>query len=227
MKNTLLLSLLLLCSTNIWAQKKSKFNTMDKGKSKHEKEWSGSLSYGNTEFLGDLSHQSEENYLPNLALSVKFNKEFNKKKGFQFAVTAGKNSGESDFELPIANRFFRSQYLQSQLVYRVAISPAKNNKTGNAKPQVHLVFGAGYYLSKAKLFDPNLSIHNPIRSENISSLVFPAGIELSYYIKSTWGAMLSINNNTYLSDDIDLYEVESNGPDNQLFINLGLCYKFN
>ena len=128
---------------------------------------------------------------------------------------------------PTANRFFRSQYLQGHLAYRLALSSATNENTGKAKPQIHFVLGAGYYLAKAKLFDPNESLYKTIRNENVSSFVFPSGIELSYYIKNTWGAMLSINNNLYLSDDLDLYEVESNGPDNQLIINLGLCYKFN
>ncbi|MFQ3269685.1 MAG: hypothetical protein ACI9B2_001498, partial [Flavobacteriales bacterium] len=42
-----------------------------------------------------------------------------------------------------------------------------------------------------------------------------------------FGFIASVSNNLYLSDKIDLYEVQSNGVDNQLLFNLGMCFKFN
>ena len=228
MKNTLLLSVLLFCSTTLLAQKKSKFNTMDKGKTNQNIKWNGSLSYGNTLFLGDLRHGSSERYLPNVALSMRFNKEKNHKKGYQLAVTVGKNSGESDYDIPSFNRYFRSQYLQGHIAYRKAISKYENAKTGKALPQVHLLFGAGYYVADVKLFDPN---EDPLvikpKQETISSVYFPLGLEVSYYFRQGFGFMASVNNNLYISDKIDLFEVSGNGPDNQLMFNLGMCYKFN
>ena len=227
MKNILLLTLLLLCSTTLLAQRKSKFNTMDKGKTAQNISWNGSLSYGNTLFLGDLRHNSAKNYLPNVALSMRFNKEKNHKKGYQLAVTAGKNSGESDFDEPSFNRYFRSQYLQGHIAYRKAISKHENPKTGKILPQAHLLFGCGYYIADVKRFDPNKDIFNPDKHETISSVYFPLGIEVSYYLRQGFGFIASVSNNLYLSDKIDLYEVQSNGVDNQLLFNLGMCFKFN
>jgi len=227
MKNALLLALLLFCSTTILAQKKSKFNTMDKDISAQSIKWNGSLSYGNTLFLGDLRHNSSENYLPNVALSMRFNKEKNHKKGYQLAVTIGKNSGESDFDEPSFNRYFRSQYLQGHIAYRKAISKHENLKTGNPVPQVHLLFGAGYYRADVKRYNPNIETLDPDKHETISSVYLPLGIEVSYYLRQGFGFIASVNNNLYLSDKIDLYEVEANGTDNQLMFNLGMCFKFN
>lgn len=227
MKNTLLLTLLLLSSSTILAQRKSKFNTMDKGKTAQKIEWNGSLSYGNTIFLGDLRHNSSERYLPNVALSLRFNKEKNHKNGYQLAVTAGKNSGESDFDVPSFNRYFRSQYLQGQIAYRKAISKHENAKTGNALPQVHLLFGTGYYIADVKQFDPNKDHFKPTKHETISSVYFPLGLEFSYFLRQGFGFTGSVINNLYLNDKIDLYEVTSNGVDNQLMFNLGMCFKFN
>jgi hypothetical protein len=227
MKNALLLSVLLFCSTTILAQRKSKFNTMDKDKTSQNIKWNGSFSYGNTLFLGDLRHFSSEQYLPNVALSMRFNKEKNNKNGYQLAVTVGKNSGESDFDEPSFNRYFRSQYLQGHIAYRKAISKSENVKTGKTLPQVHLLFGAGYYVADVKLFDPNTNTLDPEEHETISSVYFPLGIEVSYYLRQGFGFMASVNNNLYISDKIDLFEVSGNGPDNQLMFNLGMCYKFN
>ena len=227
MKNELLLALLLFCSTTILAQKKSKFNTMDKGITTQSIKWTGSLSYGNTLFLGDLRHNSSENYLPNVALSMRFNKEKNHKKGYQLAITIGKNSGESDFEEPSFNRYFRSQYLQGHIAYRKAISKHENLKTGNTLPQVHLLFGAGYYMADVKRFNPNVDDFNPDKQETIGSVYFPLGLEFSYYLRQGFGFIASVSNNLYLNDKIDLYEVQGNGTDNQLMFNLGMCFKFN
>lgn len=227
MKNSILLVILLLCSNSLWAQKKSKYNTFDKGKTNSKIEWNGDLSYGNTLFIGDLRHNSSERYLPNLALSARFNREKDNKKGFQLAITAGKNSGESDFIEPSFNRFFRSQYLQGHIALRKALSKVSNEKTGNPLPQLHLIVGTGYYIADIRLFDPNESNLNPIRHETVGSLIFPIGLELSYFMKHSWGVVLSASNTIFSKDNIDLYEVDSNGPDNQIMINLGLCYKFN
>jgi hypothetical protein len=227
MKKTLLFTLILLCSYSIKAQRKSKFNTMDKGKTTKNIKWNGSLSYGNTLFLGDLRHDSQERYLPNVALSVRFNKEKNHKKGYQLAVTAGKNSGESDFDVPSFNRFFRSQYLQGHIAIRRAISKHENVKNGNPLPQAHLLFGAGYYIADVKRFDPNVDNFTPDKHETIGSYYFPLGIEFSYYLRQGFGFIASLTNNLYLNDKIDLYEVQGNGTDNQLMFNLGMCFKFN
>lgn len=199
---------------------------MNKGKSAQSIKWTGSLSYGNTVFLGDLRHNSSENYLPNVALSMRFNKEKNHKNGYQLAITIGKNSGESDFEEPSYNSYFRSQYLQGHIAYRKAISKYENVKTGKALPQVHLLFGAGYYVADVKLFEPNKDPLEP-KQETIGSVYIPLGIEISYYLRQGFGFMASVNNNLYLSDQIDLYEVKRNGTDNQLMFNLGMCFKFN
>ena len=67
---------------------------MDKNASNHEIKWSGSISYGNTIFIGDLNHFSSKRYLPNVALAIKFNKEYKSKSSVQFSIIAGKNSGE-------------------------------------------------------------------------------------------------------------------------------------
>ena len=63
-------------------------------------------------------------------------------------------------------------------------------------------------------------------SDEVSSLVFPLGLEVSYYIKEEWGMVLGISNNIFTRDDIDLYENNDN-IDQQLIINLGICYSFN
>ena len=63
-------------------------------------------------------------------------------------------------------------------------------------------------------------------SDEVSSLVFPLGLELSYYIKEEWGMVLGVSNNIFSRDNIDLYESNDN-IDQQLIINLGICYSFN
>ena len=63
-------------------------------------------------------------------------------------------------------------------------------------------------------------------SDEVSSLVFPLGLELSYYFKEEWGMVLGISNNIFSRDNIDLYESNDN-VDHQLIINLGICYSFN
>lgn len=222
MKNTILLAVLFLCSTSLWAQKKSKFNTIDKNTSKHEIQWNGSISYGNTIFIGDLNHFSSERYLPNVALAVKFNKEFSPKHALQFGIITGKNSGENnptDNNIPLKN--FRSQYTQANLAYRRALT-----NTGIQIPQLHLVAGAGYYYADAQLTH-TLDDNTTEFSDDVWSLVFPVGLELSYYIQEEWGAVLSLTNNLFGRDHIDLLESSSNGLDHQIIINLGLCYKFN
>lgn len=200
---------------------------MDKGKTTQNISWNGSLSYGNTIFLGDLRHSSAERYLPNVALSMRFNKEKNHKKGYQIAFTAGKNSGESDFDEPQFNHYFRSQYLQGHIAYRKAISKNENVKTGKTIPQVHFLIGTGYYIADVKLFQPSVDNINTKKHETISSVYFPFGLEVSYYLRQGFGFMASLSNNLYLNDKIDLYEVKNNGPDNQLMFNLGMCFKFN
>ena len=228
MKNTLLLALILLCSNTITAQKKSRFNTVDKNSAKHEVKWSGSFNYGTTLFIGDLNQFSSEKYVPNVALAIKFNKEFNAKNALQIAVIAGKSSGENTFEGLLPLQTFRAQYVKSYLAFRKAISPLENNK-GKTIPQLHMIIGAGYYYgntSNTNYINPDedllLTLH-----QDIWSFVFPTGLELSYYIQDKWGAVISVTNNLFNKDIIDLYEDSSNGPDHQLIINLGLCYKFN
>ena len=63
-------------------------------------------------------------------------------------------------------------------------------------------------------------------SDEVSSLVFPLGLELSYYFKEEWGMVLGISNSIFSRDNIDLYESNDN-IDQQLIINLGICYSFN
>ena len=195
---------------------------MDKNASNHEIKWSGSISYGNTIFIGDLNHFSSKRYLPNVALAIKFNKEYKSKSSVQFSIIAGKNSGEND---PVDNNMpfisFRSQYTQANLAYRKALT-----HTGTKTPQLHLITGAGYYYANAlstSAFDDSSTEF----SDDVWSLVFPIGLELSYYIQEEWGAVLGVTNNIFSRDNIDLYESNNNGIDHQLIINLGICYKFN
>ena len=228
MKKTLLLVLIFICSTHVIAQKKSRFNTVEKNATKREIKWNGSFSYGTTLFIGDLNQFSSEKYLPNVALAIKFNKEFNSKSALQLAIIAGKSTGENDFEGLLPLQTFRSQYLKSYLAYRRAISPSENKK-GKTIPQLHLVIGAGYYYGNTyntQYINPDedlvLNLH-----QDVWSFVFPTGLELSYYIQDEWGTVISVTNNLFSKDTIDLYKDNSNGPDHQLIINLGLCYKFN
>ena len=112
-----------LFSTSICAQKKSKYNTIDKNISKHETRWDGSISYGNTIFIGDLSKTSTTKYLPNVALAIKFNKEYNPETSLQLSIITGKNSGENaPTSANIASINFRSQYTQGYIAYRKAIT---------------------------------------------------------------------------------------------------------
>ena len=63
-------------------------------------------------------------------------------------------------------------------------------------------------------------------SDEVSSLVFPLGLELSYYFKEEWGMVIGVSNNIFSRDNIDLYESNDN-IDQQLIINLGICFSFN
>ena len=221
MKNTILLSVLFLFCTSLCAQNKSKFNTIDKNISQHETTWNGSISYGNTIFIGDLSKTSSKNYLPNLALAVKFNKEYNPENSLQLSIITGKNSGEN---VPSSTNTtsinFRSQYTQAHIAYRKAISPS-----GIQIPQLHLHAGIGFYYADANRTETlNGSVYE--LSDEVSSLVFPLGIEVSYYLKEKWGIVLGISNNIFSRDDIDLYE-NNDTIDQQLVINLGICYSLN
>jgi len=221
MKNTILLTVLLLFSTNLCAQKKSKYNTFDKNISLNEKRWDGSISYGNTIFIGDLSKTSTSKYLPNVALAIKFNKEYNPETSFQLCIIAGKNSGENNTtNANIASINFRSQYTQGYMAYRKAISP-----TGIQIPQLHLHAGIGFYHADASR-TWTLNGAEAELSDEVSSLVFPLGLELSYYFKEEWGMVLGVSNNIFSRDNIDLYESNDN-IDQQLVINLGICYSFN
>ena len=225
MRKALLLSLIFLCSSSVFAQRTSKFKTKANSKAKQKIEWNGSLSYGNTVFLGDLRHNSSERYVPNIALSMRFNKEKSYKKGYQMAITAGKNSGESDFNITSFNRYFRSQYIQGHIAYRRAISRKTSTNSGKKIPQIHFLIGSGFYVANVMLFDLNIDEVNPEKEESINAIYIPIGLEASYYFEQGFGFMASITNNLYLNDKIDLYEVDNNGTDNQLMINIGLCYK--
>ena len=221
MKNLISLIVLFLFSTSICAQKKSKYNTMDKNISKHETRWDGSISYGNTIFIGDLSKTSTTKYLPNVALAIKFNKEYNPETSLQLSIITGKNSGENaPTSANIASINFRSQYTQAHIAYRKAISP-----TGIQIPQLYLYAGIGFYYADAK---NTWALNGAVAelSDEVSSLVFPLGLEVSYYIKEEWGMVLGISNNIFTRDDIDLYKNNDN-IDQQLIINLGICYYFN
>ena len=221
MKNLISLIVLFLFSTSICAQKKSKFNTMDKNISKHETRWDGSISYGNTIFIGDLSKTSSTKYVPNVALAIKFNKEYNPETSLQLSIITGKNSGENaptSTNIPSIN--FRSEYSQGHIAYRKAITP-----TGIQIPQLHLHAGIGFYYADASR-TWSLSESVAELSDEVSSLVFPLGLELSYYIKEEWGMVLGVSNNIFSRDNIDLYESNDN-IDQQLIINLGICYSFN
>ena len=220
MKNTILLSVLFLFCTSLCAQKKSKFNTLD-NISKHETSWSGSISYGNTIFIGDLHKSSTTRYLPNLALAIKFNKEYNPKTSLQLSIITGKNSGESSPPNPNTPTInFRSQYTQGYIAYRKAITP-----TGIQIPQLHLHAGIGFYYADASNTWRLGETIDEV-SDEVSSLVFPLGLELSYYFKEGWGMILGVSNNVFSRDNIDLYESNDN-VDHQLIIDLGICYSFN
>ena len=221
MKNLISLTVLFLFSSSICAQKNSKYNTIDKNISKFESRWDGSISYGNTIFIGDLSKTSTTKYLPNVALAIKFNKEYNPETSLQLSIITGKNSGENaPTSTNIASINFRSQYTQGYIAYRKAITP-----TGIQIPQLHLHAGIGFYYADAsRTWTLNGAVAE--LSDEVSSLVFPLGLELSYYFKEEWGMVLGVSNNIFSRDNIDLYE-SSDNIDQQLIINLGICYSFN
>lgn len=225
MRKALLLSLIILCCSTVFAQRASKFKTKANSKAKQKTEWNGSLSYGNTLFLGDLRHNSSERYLPNSVLSMRFNKEKSYKMGYQMAITAGKNSGESDFNITSLNRYFRSQYIQGHIAYRRAISKKISPNSGKKIPQIHFLIGSGFYVADVMLFDLNTDKINPEKEESINAIFIPMGLEASYFFEQGFGFIASITNNLYFNDKIDLYEVDNNRTDNQLMINIGLCYK--
>ena len=217
----------MLANGNILAQKKPKFKTLNNEPIKYEVKWSGSMSYGNTIFAGDLHHESSERYLPNVALAIKFNKEFNPSQGYQIAIITGKNSGQNSSSHNENKMTFRSQYTQIYIAYRKSLSTPRNEITQKNKPQFHLITGLGYYYADASL-TTTANNFSPFKStDDVWSLVVPIGLELSYYIQENWGAILSLTNNMYARDNIDLYESNDNGFDNQVMINVGLYYKLN
>ena len=219
MKHSILLSAFLFFTSSVWSQTKSKFNTMDKNTSTFETKWNGSISYGNTIFIGDLNKASSEKYLPNVALSLKFNKEFTPENSLLFSITSGKNSGE--ITLPNTNLIsFKSQYTQGHLGYRKAITP-----TGIKIPQIHLNAGIGYYYADGTSLTTVNELTSEV-SEEVWSLVFPFGMEISYYVQEEWGVVLGISNTIFTRDTVDFYDMNNN-VDHQLIINLGICYSFN
>lgn len=192
---------------------------MDQNTSAFETKWSGSISYGNTIFIGDLNKAYSEKYLPNVALSLKFNKEFTPENSLLLSITSGKNSGE--ITLPNTNLIsFESQYTQGHLGYRKAITP-----TGIQIPQIHLNAGIGYYYADGTSL---ITLNNQTSefSKEVWSLVFPFGMEISYYVKEEWGVILSISNSIFTRDSVDFYDMNNN-VDHQLIINLGICYSLN
>ena len=192
---------------------------MDQNTSAFKTKWSGSISYGNTIFIGDLNKAYSEKYLPNVALSLKFNKEFTPENSLLFSITSGKNSGE--ITLPNTNLIsFESQYTQCHLGYRKAITP-----TGIQIPQIHLNAGIGYYYADGTSL---ITVNDQTSefSKEVWSLVFPFGMEISYYVQEEWGVVLGISNSIFTRDSVDFYDINNN-VDHQLIINLGICYSFN
>ena len=152
---------------------------------------------------------------------MKFNKEYNLENSLQLSIITGKNSGEnSPTSANLTSINFRSNYTQAHIAYRKVISP-----TGIQIPQLHLYAGIGFYYADAI---NTLELNGAVAelSDKVSSLVFPLGVEVSYYIKEEWGMLLGISNNIFTRDDIDLYENNKN-IDQQLIINLGICYSLN
>ena len=219
MRNTLFTILVFIFSTQLCAQKKSKFNTMDKNAKNTEVHWNGNISYGNTDFIGDLKFNPPGKFLPNIALSLKLNKEFNIKNSIQFGLITGKNSGENipDLGIPFLN--FRSQFTQAYIAFRKALSPQ-----GLKKLQVHLISGIGYHYGDVELTSEQGEIVTK-NSADIWSVFFPVGLEMSYYIQEDWGVIISFSDQMFGRDNIDLYENSSNGLDHQLIFNLGFCFK--
>lgn len=220
MRNTIFVLLILVFSAELRAQKKSKFNTMDENSKKTEVQWNGNISYGNTDFIGDLNINTQRKFLPNIALSVKLNKEFNTKNSLQFGLITGKNSGENTPNPTTPFLKFRSQFTQAYIAYRKALTAPSLKKI-----QIHLITGVGYHYGDIELTSEfgELTSKTPA---NVWSIVFPIGLEMSYYIKEDWGVILSFSDQMFGRDNIDSYEDSSNGLDHQLILNLGFCFKF-
>lgn len=243
MKNILLATIILLCSTSLYAQNKSKFKTLSKSTKAVRPHWDGSFSFGNTFFLGDLKENSSETSLLDVVLTTKFSKEFSNRHAFQLSISTGKNSGQNEYDKQLPEGeilVFKSNFIQGSLNYRLALTPSTARKTGKNIPRLHLNIGAGYYYAEVnqkstieRTYTTGTDIqiiHTyddiTFKNKNVWSYVFPAGLEVSYYTHNDWGVLLSLNNNIYLSDDLDLYDSKINGYDNQIMLNLGLCYKF-
>lgn len=243
MKNILLATIILLCSTSLYAQNKSRFKTISKSTKSSRPQWDGSFSFGNAFFLGDLKDNSSESSLLDVVLSTRFSKEFNKKYAIQFAISTGKNSGQNEFDnqLPKGEtHIFKSNFLQGSINYRLALSSGKAKKTGRNTPRLHLNVGAGYYYAdahKKSTIERTYTTGTDIQivhtytditfeDKNVWSFVIPAGLELSYYTNNDWGVLMSVMHNLYLSDDLDLYDSKINGYDNQIMLHVGMCYKF-
>ncbi len=218
MRNTLFTLLVFIFSAEICAQRKSKFNTIDKNAKNTEVQWNGNISYGNADFIGDLKFNPSGKFLPNIALSVKLNKEFSTKNSLQFGLITGKNSGENRPVLGVPFLNFKSQFTQAFIAFRRALNP-----TGLKKLQVHLISGIGYHYGDVELTSIGELV--TITPEDIWSVFFPIGLEISYYLQEDWGVILSISDQMFGRDNIDLYEDIGNGLDHQLILNLGFCFK--
>ncbi|MAZ31387.1 MAG: hypothetical protein CMP57_04750 [Flavobacteriales bacterium] len=220
MRNTIFILLILVFSAELRAQKKSKFKTVDKNSKITQVRWNGNISYGNTNFIGDLNINTQRKFLPNIALSLKLNKEFSTKNSLQFGLITGRNSGENTPNLNTPFFKFRSQFTQAYIAYRKALTaPSLKNI------QIHLISGVGYHYGEIE-FTSEFGEVTSKTPANIWSIVFPIGLEMSYYIKEDWGVILSFTDQMFGRDNIDLYEDSSNGLDHQLILNLGFCFKF-
>jgi len=240
MKHSLLLSIALLLSSSVFAQKKTRFNTFDKNLSVHEINWTGSLSFGSTFFVGDLHQISSEKYLSNISLSTRFNKEYNDRHSLQIALNTGQNSGENDHSGYLPMKVFRSKYVSTHMAYRRSLTNNLNRSKPESAIQLHLITGLGYYYANAILteytdiytYTPEgeevLSGQKDIREieDDVWAFAIPVGLEATYYTPKNWGIIISITNSFFLNDTIDLYESKINGYDNQINLNFGLCYKF-
>jgi hypothetical protein len=184
-----------------------------------EVQWNGNISYGNTDFIGDLKFNPPEIFLPNVALTLKLNKEFSKKNSLQFGLIKGKNSGENMPVLGIPFLNFRSQFTQAYIAFRKALNPL-----GLRKLQIHLISGIGYHYADIELTSELGDVITKTPAD-IWSVFFPIGLEMSYYIQEDWGVIISFSDQMFGRDNIDLYENPINGLDHQLIFNLGFCFK--
>ena len=220
MKNTIFVLLIFIFSSNLCAQKKYKFDTIDKNILKTEVKWNGNISYGNTYFIGDLNINPKGKFRPNIALSVKLNKEFNRNNSLQFGIIKGNNSGENIQDLTTPFSKFRSQFSQVYIAYRKALTVF-----GIKKIQIHTISGVGYHYADVELTSEFQELVSKT-TKDVWSIFFPIGLEISYFIHDSWGVILSFTDQIFGQDNIDLFQDSSNGQDNQLILNLGFCFKF-